>query len=228
MSIGEGEIMRSTPRRFLAAILLTAAAGFALSQEAGAPPPPPVPDGAAPVAGLPRLPVVSAPPVLNPNAPGVDPAVTIDPSVLSVAPAAGAVAQVPATENPFVTTSTRRATKSLTKPFAKSAVDANEAFEPVTVENLDPPDATANTAPVQSDIPAMVAAKSAIPETPAGSGSRSSLILGEWLLVGVLLVVLFTITQMVRRRPNLGRNGLIDLKALELKPRPMATRLYRS
>jgi hypothetical protein len=219
--------MLSTPRRFLAAILLTAAAGFALSQEASAPPSPPALDAAPPVAELPRLPVVSAPQVPNPDAPAVDPALTIDPSALSVAPAAEATAQVPATEKPVVTTQTRPVTKASTKPVAKSAVEAAGSLEPVTVENLNSTDALANTAPAKSDVPATVAAKSAIPEAPV-ERSRSSLIVLEWLFVGVLLVALFSITQMLRRRPTLGRNRLIDLQALELKPRPLATRLYRS
>jgi hypothetical protein len=162
--------MRSTPRRFLAAILLTAAAGFALSQEASAPPPP-APDAAAPAAGLPQLPVVAAPQVLNPNTPAVDPAVT----------------------------------------------------------NTNLPDASADMALAKSEASAAAAVKSEIPETPAESHSRSSLIIGEWVLAGVLLVALYGITQMLRRRPTRGRTRLIDLKALELKPRPVTTtRLYRS
>jgi hypothetical protein len=119
MSIGEGEIMRPTTRRFLAAMLLTAAAGFALSQEANAPPPP------------------------------------------------------------------------------------------------------------ASGVAAPVAAKSAIPETPAESGSRSTMILGEWMLAGVLTVALFSITQLIRRRRTERRDSMVDLSALalELKPAPATPRL---
>ena len=51
------------------------------------------------------------------------------------------------------------------------------------------------------------------------------MILGEWLLAGVLMVALFSIAQLLRRRPGRRRTSLIDLKSLELKPRPVTTRL---
>ena len=40
--------MRSVFRLFMASIVLTVAAGFALAQEASEPPPPPAPDAAVP------------------------------------------------------------------------------------------------------------------------------------------------------------------------------------
>ncbi len=205
--------MRSTTRRFLAAILLTAAAGFALSQEAGTPPAPTAPDVAAPVAELPQLPVVSSvPPVPNPNAPAVDPAVTIDPNVLAIAPA---------------TTNTSRVTKSSTKPVARPSLEATGSFERATADRSNPRNASANAAPPKSEAPAPAAVKSVIPETPAESRSRSSMILGEWMLAGALMVALFSITQLLRRRSTRQRPPLVDLKALapELKSIPVTTRL---
>jgi len=196
--------MRSTTRRLLSAMILTAAAGFALSQEASAPPPPPAPDAAAPVAELPQLPVVSVPPVPDRSAPAVDPARTIDPSVLAVAPA-GAPKTSPANH------------------VAKPAVEATGSFEPVTVESLNPPNAPANTTLAESDVPVPVAVKLAIPETPAESGPRSVVILGEWMLAGILIVALSSGLMLLRRRTQ-RRTGLIDLKAIELKPAP-ATRM---
>ena len=121
----EEKTMRSTTRRFLAAILLTAAAGFALSQEADTPPAPTAPDVAAPVAELPQLPVVSSvPPVPNPNAPAVDPAVTIDPNVLAIAPA---------------TTNTSRVTKSSTKPVARALARSHRILRARNGRSLESP-----------------------------------------------------------------------------------------
>ena len=84
--------------------------------------------------------------------------------------------------------------------------------------NAPPPPASGGAAPV--------AAKSAIPETPAESASRSTMILGEWMLAGVLIVALFSITQMLRRRTQ-RRTSMVDLTALavELKPASATTRL---
>jgi hypothetical protein len=143
--------MRPTTRRFLAAMLLTAAAGLALSQQASAQPAPPAPDVAAPAAELPQLPVVVAP-APKPGAPAVDPALT-------------------------------------------------------------------------SDVQAPVAAKLAIPEPAVETGSRSTMILGEWMLAGVLIVALFSITQLLRRRQS-KRASMADLVALgaELKPAPATPR----
>ena len=194
--------MRSISRRFLAAILLTTAAGFALSQEAGAPPPPPAPDVAAPVGELPQLPVVAAAPVPDPNAPAAHPALTIDSSALGVAPVADAIVQVPKPEKLVVTTTTRRVTKkSATKPVVNPAVGAAEPLpsvpapvaagtaDPSTFQGLTPPNASANTAPAASVAPAPAAAVAATVDNqtePAVPQRKSGI--GTWIL-GLILIL---------------------------------------
>lgn len=213
--------MRNTPRSFLTAILLTLVAGFALSQEAAAPPPPLAPEVAAPVAELPQLPVVNAPSAANPNAPAVDPAVTIDPSVLAVPPARVETVQAPGPEKPVVTADTRRvARESWTKPLAKPSVEATGSFQPVTGESLNPPDASANTAAARSEAPAPAAAKSVIPESRTASGSRATMILGEWVLAGVLLVALFGVIQLLRHRGIRPRSPVIEIPVPDTKLNP--------
>ncbi|MET0620928.1 MAG: hypothetical protein ABW056_11660, partial [Thermoanaerobaculia bacterium] len=146
--------MRSAFRLFMASIVLTAAAGFAWAQESSEPPPPPVPDAAVPlpVVELPPIPLVVAEPVPDPNAPAVDPAplvvaapvpdpnapavdpaLTIDPSVLAVAPAAVPIVQAPEPEIVVPTTTTRRTTKKtakqpVEKPVEKPLMEATDSY----------------------------------------------------------------------------------------------------
>ena len=230
--------MRSTTRLFLAAILLTAAAGFALSQEASAPPPPPAPEVAAPVAELPQIPAVAVAPVPDPNAPAVNPALTVDPSVLTAAPAAQAVAQVPEPEKVVVTTTTRHVTKkSATKPVAKPAVEASESYGPVpapaaagtdpsTFQGLTPPIASANTAPVQSVAPPPPSAKAAPLESSSEEAvPQKKLGIGSWILFGVGLVALAGIaTKFLRRRvqtPTAIPDFTGSSRLPDLKPAPV-------
>jgi hypothetical protein len=200
--------MRSTPRRFLAAILLTAAAGFALSQEASAPLPMPAPDVAAPVAVLPQLPVAAVEPVPDPSAPAVNPALTVDPSILTVAPAAAAIAQVPEPEKPVVTTSTRTrrsAAKPVAKPVAKPAVEATESFQsvpapaaagtadPSTFQGLTPPDAAATSALPKSIAPVPAARSATVENQPPQTIPQKKLGIGSWIL-GTILVLALAVT----------------------------------
>jgi hypothetical protein len=230
--------MRSTTRRFLAAILLTAAAGFALSQEASAPPPPPAPEVAAPVAALPQIPVVAVEPVPDPNAPAVNPALTVDSSVLPAAPAAQAVAQVPEQKKLVATTTTKRVTKkSATKPVAKPEVQASEplqsvpapvaasAADPSTFQGLTPPGAAANTAPAQSVAPPPPAAKAAPLESSSEAVPQKKLGIGSWILFGIALVALAGIgTKFLRRRVQTP-TAIVDFtgssRLPELKPAPV-------
>src|SRR5207344_2838714 len=76
-------VMRSTCRLSMAAILFTAAAGFARAQEP-ATPPPPAPEVAQPVPELPQIPAA------EPIAPVVEPAVAAEPIAPAVEPAAAA------------------------------------------------------------------------------------------------------------------------------------------
>ncbi len=230
--------MRSTSRRFLAAILLTAAAGFALSQEASAPPPPPAPDVAAPVATLPQIPAAVVAPVPDPNAPPVDPALTIDPSALAVAPAAAATAQVPEPEKPVVTTTTHRvAKKSTSKPIAKPVIESRSiepapapasaaTADPSTFQGLNPPNASANTAPARSIAPPPPAAKAAPLESSSEEAfPQKKLGIGSWILFGIALVAVAGIATKFLRRRLQTPTALVDFtgssRLPELKPAPV-------
>lgn len=222
--------MRSAFRLFMAAMLLTVAAGFASAQEASAPPPPPAPDVAAPVAVLPELPVTATAPVPDPNLLAVDPAVTIDPSALAVAPAAVAIVQ-PEPEKAVVTTTTTHVTKKTAKkpadvPVAKPAVVAAQAIEPLpapaaaatapaassALESLPPANASASTVPAKSQAPPPAALKSVIVETPA-EGTRASMGLGGWLLAGVVVAAMVGIITLLRRRRTVRKTSIMGLAA---------------
>jgi len=227
--------MRSISRRFLAAILLTAAAGFALSQEASAPPPP-APDVAAPVAVLPQLPVVAVQPVPDPNAPAVNLALTVDPSILTVAPAAAAVAQVPEPEKPVVTTNTETR-KSATKPAAKPAVEATASFQsvpaaaaagtanPSTFHGSTPPSGAATSALPKSIAPAALAAKSVTvenqPQQPIPQ--QKKLGIGSWILGTILVLALAVTAIRFTRAQKRSPTSIVDFTDIhpELKVAPV-------
>lgn len=220
--------MRSTFRFFMAAMLLTVAAGYASAQEASAPPPP-APDVAAPVAVLPQLPVTATAPVPDPNAPVVDPAVTVDPSALTVAPAAVAIVQ-PEPEKAVVATTTTHLTKKTAKkpadkPVAKPAIVAAQAVEPVpapataatgatapagasTLETLPP----SNTAPAKSEAPPPAAANSVVDETPA-EGTRTTMGLGGWLLALLVVSAMVGLITLLRRRRTQRKTSIMGLGA---------------
>ena len=217
--------MRSLSRRFLAAMLLTAAAGFALSQEASAPPPSPAPDVAAPVAELPQLPVVAAAPVPDPNAPAVDRALTIDSSVLPVAPAVEGVAQVAEPEKPVITASTSRVTKkSATKPVVKPAVEAQDSFpsipapaaanttDPSTFQGLNPPNAAATSALPKTIAGAAPAAGSVtvenLPQQTIPQKKRPGI--GSWILGAILILALAVTAIRFKRGRPISTTSMVD------------------
>ena len=197
--------MGSRSRSFLAAILLTAAAGFAAAQQAqqaqqaNAPPPPLAPDAAVPASELPQLPVVGAPPVADPNAPAVDPAFTIDPSVFSVPTAAAP----------------KSAAMSIAMPAAGSA-ESTESFDPAPASV---PSGTVVTSQLEGLIPDTAAVKT-------GNGASTTMLVGEWMLAGVLIAALFGIITLLRRR-EFDRRPIANFTPLspKLKPAP-ATRTY--
>jgi len=227
--------MRSISRRFLVAILLTAAAGFALSQEASAPPPAPAPDVAAPVAALPQLPVLAVEPVPDPNAPAVNPALTVDPSLLTIAPAAAASAPVPEPEKPVVATSTRTR-KSAAKPVAKPAVEATEfsgpvpapatagTVDPSTFQGSTPPGAAATSALPKSIAPAAPAAKSVTLENlPLQTIPQRKLGIGSWILGAILILALGATAIRFMREQKRSPTSIVDFSDIhpELKAAPV-------
>ena len=220
--------MRSKSRLFMAAILLTLAAGFASAQESSEPPPPPAPDVAVPlpVVELPPIPFGVAAPVPDPNAPAVDPALTIDPSVLAVAPAAVAIVQAPEPEIVVPTTTARRVKKNtakqpVEKPVAKPAIEATEAYGPKPMPAAAPV-AAASTAPAESNAPPP-AAKSVIVETPADrSETRASMGIGSWLLAGMVVAAMVGLITLLRRRRTLTKPSVVEFPAFgEFKSVPV-------
>ena len=195
--------MVSRSRSFLAAILLTAAAGFAAAQQAQqaqqASAPPLAPDAAVPASELPQLPVVGVPPVADPNAPAVDPAFTIDPSVFSARTAAAP----------------KSAAMSIAMPAVGSA-ESTESFDPAPASV---PSGTVVTSQLEGLIPDTAAVNT-------GNGASTTMLVGEWMLAGVLIVALFGIITLLRRR-EFDRGPIADFTPLspKLKPAP-ATRTY--
>ena len=207
--------MRSAFRLFMASIVLTVAAGFAWAQESSEPPPPPVPDAAVPVVELPLppIPLVVAAPVPDPNAAAVDPALTIDPSVLAVAPAAVGSEDVPIVQAPepqivvpTTTTTSRRTAKKtakqpVEKPVAKPLMEATDSYGPMPAKASV---AAASTAPASSNAPPPPpppAAKSVIVETPVEKTEpRTSMGIGGWILAGIVVAAMASLITLLRRR----------------------------
>ncbi len=233
--------MRSAFRLFMASIVLTVAAGFALAQEASEPPPPPAPDAAVPVAELPPIPLAA--PVEDPNAPPVDPAITltIDPSALAVAPAAVAIVEPPAPEKPVVATTTtgvtKKTAKPVAKPVAKPEIEANEAFGPLPaaaapvaaapskLDSMTPADAAASTVPARSIAPAPAAVDSATVETlPESTEPQTGMGIGGWLLAGIVVVAMVGLITWFRRRRTQRKISIVEFPQFspELKPLPVS------
>ena len=227
--------MRSAFRLFMASIVLTVAAGFAFAQESSEPPPPPVPDAAVPVVELPLppIPLVVAAPVPDPNAPAVDPALTIDPSVLAVAPAAVgsedvAIVQVPEPQIVVPTTTTRRTAKKtakqpVEKPVAKPLMEATGSYGPMPAKASV---AAVSTAPASSNAPPPPpppAAKSVIVETPVEKTEpRTSMGIGGWLLAGIVVAAMASLITLLRRRKTQRKTSIVEFPAFaEFKPAPV-------
>ena len=219
--------MRSAFRLFMVSVLFTVAAGFASAQESSEPPPPPAPDVAVPVVPvveLPPIPVLVAAPVPDPNAPAVDPALTIDPSVLAVAPAAVEVVQAPEPEIVVPTTATRRTTKKtakqpVEKPVEKPLMEATESIGPMPAKAAV---AAASTAPASSNAPPP-AAKSVIVETPVEKTEpRTSMGIGSWLLAGMVVAAMVSLITLLRRRKTQRKPPIVEFPAFaEFKPVPV-------
>ena len=226
--------MRSAFRLLMASFVLTVAAGFAGAQEPSEQAPLPAPDAVVPVAELPPIPSAAA--VQDPDAPAVDPALTlsIDPSALAVAPAAVAIVQAPPEPaNVVVTTTTRRVAsntakqpveKPVTKPQMEPA-EASNSVPPRTVpasanvlETLAPPVAGASTAPAA--VPP--AAKSVIVETPTeGTEFQTSMGIGGWLLAGIVVAAMVGLITFLRRRWMQKKITIPQFPDFELKPVPV-------
>jgi hypothetical protein len=196
--------MRSICRSFLAAILLTAAAGAALAQDAGAVPPPSSPPVVKPVAELPAIPFAKSP------APAVEPALTADQTAPAAAPVASVAVAPSATEKPVATTGKRVTKTSARKPAAKPLVQVSQSFESVAPAagvavdasaNVPPPDAPAKAAPPEASAPPPPAAKPAVVESRSeATKSQRTMGVGGWVLFGIVVVGLFLAMTAIRRR----------------------------
>lgn len=199
--------MRSTCRLFVAAILLTAAAGVALAQDANAAPPPPAPPVVKPVAELPPIPFA------NPQTSAVEPALATGQTAPTgePLPSVAVAPLVPATEKPVTTTGKRVTKQSAGRPAENSSVQMSESFKtaapvagPLAVDaaaSMPPSDAPAKTAPPETIAPPPPAAKPAAVESHSEvTTSRRTMGVGGWALFGIVIAGLFLAITAVRRR----------------------------
>ena len=202
--------MRSTCRLSMAAILFTAAAGFARAQEPATPPAPAL-EVAQPVPELPQIPAA------EPIAPVVEPAVAAEPIAPAVEPAAAApVVAAPAEAKPVVTSTKRVTKKAVVKPAEKPI----EAPAVQSVEPAAPAAAAVSTAPAISIPPAPPAAKAAVVESHAEEAvPQKKLGLGSWILFGVTLLALAGIAAKFLRRRVPTPTSLVDF-TIPPEPKP--------
>ena len=205
--------MRSTCRLSMAAILFTAAAGFARAQEP-ATPPAPAPEVAQPVPELPQIPAA------EPNAPVVEPAVVAEPIAPAVEPAAAApvAAPAPVEAKQVVTTTKRAAKKTVVKPPVEKPMEA-----PVvqSIEPAAPAAAAVSTAPAVSVPPAPPAARAAIVESHAEEAvPQKKLGLGSWILFGVTLLAMAGIAVKFLRRHVQTPTSIVDFTTIHPEPKP--------
>ncbi len=194
--------MRFRSLSFLAVILLTAAAGAALGQEAGAVPPPP--SVVKPAAELPPIPFA------QPPAPVVEPALTENQPAPAVAAPASAAPAPPTAENPAAATGKRAAKSSARKTAAKPLVRVSQSFESVAPAagvtadasaNAPPPVAAPSTAPVQAVAASKPDANVVVLNSRSDvTGTQRTMGVGGWLVVGLGVVLLFGVITVVRRR----------------------------
>ncbi len=203
--------MRSTCRLFMAALLFTAAAGFARAQEP-ATPPAPGPEVAQPVAELPQIPVA------EPIAPVVEPAVAAVPIIPPVEPAATAPVDMPAAEK-HVVTSTRRVTKkTVVKPRAEKPMEAPAVQ---SIEPAAPAAAAVSTAPAMSVPPAPPAARAAVVESHAEPAvPQKKLGVGSWVLFGVAFLALAGIAVKFLRRRVPTPTSIVDFTTIHPEQKP--------
>ena len=194
--------MRST-RLFMAAILFTAASGFARAQEP-ATPPAPAPEVAHPVAELPQIPVT------EPVAPGVEPAVAAEPIAPAVEPAATVAAKQ------VVTTSKRVTKKTVVEPAEKPIEAPVVQSEPAA-----PAVAAGSLAPAASIPPAPPAAKAVVVESHAEQAvPQKKLSTGSWVLFGVALLAMAGIAVKFLRRPVATPTSIVDFTTIHPEPKP--------
>jgi outer membrane biosynthesis protein TonB len=212
--------MRSTSRLFMAAVLFIVAAGVARAQDSAAPPPV-APEAVVAPAPLPAIPIV------DPNAPAVEPALTIDHSALAVEPVAVPAVEPPAAvvEKPEVTTTTRRVTKkTVKKPAEKPAIEVSEVAKPAaatasvaavdTSANPPPPNAAASSEPAKSVVPPPPAAAPVAVETQTEeTASGRKMGVGGWLLAGLGVATLFALITLYRRRRSTKKTSIPDFTA---------------
>ena len=223
--------MRSTCRLFMAAILLTMAAGVASAQDASAAPPPSAPDVANPVAQLPPIPIA------EPNAPAVQPALTVDQSALTIEPVAPPALDPPAAEKLLTTAGKRVTKKTAKKPAEKPAIQVSESVQvgPTaastaavdTTANISPPDAAAKAAPPKSIAPPAPSVQAAAVEgRTEETKSKTTMGIGGWLLALIAVAALVGVITMLRRRKARRRISIVQLAnlSLDLEPAPV-TRL---
>ena len=163
----------------------------------------------APAAQLPPIPIV------DPNAPAAEPALTIDQSALAVEPVVVPAVEPPVkvVEKPDVTTTTaKRVTKKTAKkPAEKPAIEASEVAKPAaatasvaavdTSANPPPPNAAASSEPAKSVVPPPPAAAPVAVETLTGETvPERKMGVGGWLLAGLAVASLFVLITLYRRR----------------------------
>ncbi len=217
--------MRLTSRTFLAAVLFIVAAGVARAQDSAAPPP------VAPEAVVAPVPVAQPPaiPPVDPNAPAVEPALTIDQSALAVEPVVvppvGAEPPVGVVENPQVTTTVKRVTKkTVNKPAEKPAIEVGQVAKPAaatasvaavdTSANPPPPNAAASSEPAKSVAPAPPAADPVAIETLTEEiPAERKMGVGGWLLAGLAVASMFVLITLYRRRLSNRKTSIPDFTA---------------
>ncbi len=188
--------MRSTVRLFLAALALISTTAFARAQDSAAPVPVSLDAFGTPVSALSELPAI---PFADGRASVREPALTIDPSAVTIEPIAPSA---PANGEPSAADQS---------PAHKFSIEVTQSFEHAagaaslaslsTVADPAPPNAAAHSAQV----------KSLEAEVPNKTGT------GGWIFLGLVVVALFTsITRYRRRLPK--RYSFKPIASLPLDP----------
>jgi len=207
---------------FLAAILFIVAAGVASAQDASAAPPPAAPDTVQPVDQLKQIPVA------EPSTLPVEPALTVDPSAVAVepivaAPVAAAPVEASVVEQPAAVTVKSATKRTAHKPAvhpSESVKPAAPAAVPAELETAQaPPAAAPIAAPLPSIAPPPAAASVVAVDPLATTKPQTRMGVGSWFLAGIVVVALFGIITLVRRRKTRMRASIPDFTgAQDLKP----------
>jgi hypothetical protein len=188
--------MRSMPRLFMAAVALISTTAFVHAQESAAP----VPGHALDAFGTPGTAPSALPaiPFADGRTSGLEPALTIDPSAMiinPVAPRAPAKAETSAAEKPRLLEPGKPMTgKTALETPQKSSGEFSASFEAfagaVSMAIVEP---AANPAP-SNEVAKTAQVKSLETEFPNKTGT------GGWILVGLVVVGLFTSIARYRSR----------------------------